>query len=77
MNPETIIGHPASAKHKDSATIPYRKSKVRNGIEYILHLHGGQRIITWSWDGSFRVWDLERGTQVGEEWEDKDEGVEP
>jgi WD40 repeat protein len=26
-------------------------------------------------DGSIRVWDLETGTQVGEEWEDKDHGV--
>ncbi|KAG1853185.1 quinon protein alcohol dehydrogenase-like superfamily [Suillus subalutaceus] len=33
------------------------------------------QIITYSWDGSFRVWNLEKGTQVGEEWEDKERRV--
>ncbi|KIK32529.1 hypothetical protein CY34DRAFT_36503, partial [Suillus luteus UH-Slu-Lm8-n1] len=35
----------------------------------------GKRIIVRSWDGLFRVRDLETGTQIGEEWEDKDQGV--
>ncbi|KIK44104.1 hypothetical protein CY34DRAFT_35311, partial [Suillus luteus UH-Slu-Lm8-n1] len=34
------------------------------------------RIITYSQDGSFRVWDLKTGKQVGEKWEDEDYGVE-
>jgi WD40 repeat protein len=57
------------------ATIPYRKIHVKIDIRYIIHLPGKQRIITYSSDGSFRVWDLERGTQFGEEWEDKKIGV--
>ncbi|KAG1816783.1 quinon protein alcohol dehydrogenase-like superfamily [Suillus subaureus] len=52
--------------------MPYRMIKVQNGISHILHLHGGQRVITNSWDGSFQVRDLERGMQFGEEWEEKD-----
>ncbi|KAG2344712.1 WD40 repeat-like protein [Suillus weaverae] len=68
------MGHPASAKHENLATMPYRKIEVKNGISRILSMPGRQQIIIYSqWDGSFRVWDLERGTQVGEEWEDKRE----
>jgi WD40 repeat protein len=44
-------------------------------IRHVLPLPGEQRVITYAWDGSFRVWHLERSTQVGEEWEDKDESV--
>ncbi|KIK34256.1 hypothetical protein CY34DRAFT_54712, partial [Suillus luteus UH-Slu-Lm8-n1] len=39
-------------------------------------LPDGKRIIVSSHDGSFRVMDLETGTQVGEEWEDKDQEAE-
>ncbi|KAG2135351.1 WD40-repeat-containing domain protein [Suillus bovinus] len=53
--------------------MPYRKIKV-HPITYILHLPSGQRVICYSWDGTFRVLDLETGTQT-EEWEDKDPGV--
>ncbi|KAG2747064.1 WD40 repeat-like protein [Suillus brevipes Sb2] len=74
MNPESkIIQHPASEKQEKLATIPYRKIKVSNTAGHILHLPGGQRMITCSWDYSIRVRDLETGTQL-EEW-DKDRGV--
>ncbi|KAG2343919.1 WD40 repeat-like protein [Suillus weaverae] len=69
------MGHPASAKHENLATRPYRKIKVKNIISRILLVPGRQRIIIYSWEGSFRVWDLEKDTQV-EEWEDKDFGVQ-
>jgi WD40 repeat protein len=68
--------HPASAKHEALTTVPCRKIKVNHPSRHILHLPGGQWIIICSWDGSFRKWNLEKGTQVGEEWEDKDQGVE-
>jgi WD40 repeat protein len=70
--------NPASAKDEKVATMHHRKIKANNGIKDILHLPGlgGQRIITYSQDGSFRVWDLETGKQVGEKWEDEDYGVE-
>ncbi|KAG1740572.1 quinon protein alcohol dehydrogenase-like superfamily [Suillus lakei] len=56
--------------------MPHRKIEVQNGVQQpeILHLPGGQRIITCSWTGVFQVWDLERATQVGEDWEDKARG---
>jgi hypothetical protein len=76
MNLETKIGfHPSPAKHKSFTTTPYRKIKVGTSIIHILPLPSEQRVITYAWDDSFRVWHLERSTQVGEEWEDKDESV--
>ncbi|KIK32605.1 hypothetical protein CY34DRAFT_101094 [Suillus luteus UH-Slu-Lm8-n1] len=50
--------------------MPVRKTKVDGG-RYILCLPDGKRFIVHSYDGSLRVRDLETGTQVGEEWEDK------
>ncbi|KIK41467.1 hypothetical protein CY34DRAFT_85408 [Suillus luteus UH-Slu-Lm8-n1] len=38
----------------------------------ILCLPDGKRIIVRSGNGSLRVWDLETGTQIGEEWEEKE-----
>ncbi|KIK32476.1 hypothetical protein CY34DRAFT_814256 [Suillus luteus UH-Slu-Lm8-n1] len=64
----------APAKHNSLATKPLRKTKVDNPRD-ILCLPDGKRIIVLSYDGSFRVWDLETGTQIGEEWEDKDDRV--
>lgn len=68
----------APAKHQNTTMTktPYRKIKVNNGIRYILHLPSGQRIITCSCNGSFQVWDLERGTQLLDEWKEKAAGVE-
>jgi WD40 repeat protein len=35
-----------------------------------IHLPGGQRIITCSWDGSLRVWNVRTGKQIGDDWRD-------
>ncbi|KAG2078573.1 WD40 repeat-like protein [Suillus decipiens] len=57
--------------------MPYRKIKVKSSITHILHLPNGQRILIHSTDnGSFQVWDLEKGMQFVGEWEDKETGVE-
>jgi len=39
-------------------------------ITGIVHLPGGRRIITCSDDGSLRLWDLESGEQIGNDWRD-------
>jgi len=72
VNPETkSMEHPTLVKHESLATI--RKIKVNHDTSHILHLPGGQRILTYSSkNGSFHVWDLERDKQFGEEWEDKE-----
>jgi WD40 repeat protein len=36
----------------------------------IIHLPGGQRMMTCSWDGSLRIWDLQSGTQIVNDWRD-------
>ncbi|KIK40863.1 hypothetical protein CY34DRAFT_806795 [Suillus luteus UH-Slu-Lm8-n1] len=61
----------APTMHNSLATKPLRKTKV-DGLTGILCLPDGKWIIVHSYGGSFRVMDLETGTQVGEEWEDKD-----
>jgi WD40 repeat protein len=65
----------APTKHNSLATMPLRKTKVDN-LMAILCLADKKRIIVYSYNGSFQVWDWESGTQVGEEWEDEDFGVE-
>ncbi|KAG1721081.1 quinon protein alcohol dehydrogenase-like superfamily [Suillus paluster] len=40
--------------------------------EGVIHLPGGERVITCSWDGSLRVWNLESGKQIGDDWRDGD-----
>ncbi|KAG1758207.1 quinon protein alcohol dehydrogenase-like superfamily [Suillus occidentalis] len=57
------------------ATMLLQKTEVDN-LRAILCLPDKRRIIVLSHDGSFRVMDLEMGTQVGEEWEDKDDDLE-
>jgi WD40 repeat protein len=65
-------------KHNATVTMPYREIGVSVNIRRVLliHLLDEKRIIIYSLNGSFRVWDLETGTQVGEEWEDEDREVE-
>jgi WD40 repeat protein len=49
---------------------PYRT--MRGNIEEVrgvVHLHDEQHIVTGSSDGSLRLWDLETGAQIGEEWQ--------
>src|ERR1700710_1749467 len=41
-----------------------------NDVNGIVHLPGGQLIVTCSDDGSLRVWDLQSGKQVGNDWQD-------
>jgi WD40 repeat protein len=74
VKPETKIMD-VPAMHNSLATMPLRKTKVDNPATAILCLPDGKRIIVLSLYGSFRVMDLETGTQVGEEWEDKDREV--
>jgi WD40 repeat protein len=40
------------------------------GVRNVVHLPGGRRIISCSDDGSLRLWDLESGAQIGNDWRD-------
>lgn len=41
-------------------------------VRGVVHLPCGRRIITGSFDGSIRLWDLESGTQIGDSWRDEE-----
>jgi len=54
-----------------SATQP--RQTMRGHTEQVTdieHLPGGRHIITCSSDGSLRLWDLESGVQIGNDWRD-------
>ncbi|KAG1844333.1 WD40-repeat-containing domain protein [Suillus subalutaceus] len=69
------MSSPIAMIKKTSAVTPRKTMRGHTGrVEGVAHLPGGQRIITCSFDGSLRIWDLESGTQIGDEW--RDEGDE-
>jgi WD40 repeat protein len=46
------------------------------GVRSVVHLPGGRRIISCSDDGSLRLWDLESGAQIGNDWRDMGDETE-
>jgi WD40 repeat protein len=63
---------PTAGVQKTQAIIPHRKFEGHPGrVEDILYLRGGQQIMTCSYDGPLRVWDVDRGKQIGEDWGDE------
>jgi len=66
---------PPIAKLKSTSTIKPRQT-MRGDTSWVVdvaHLPDGGRVVTCSFDGSLRLWDLESGTQIGNDWRD-DEG---
>src|SRR5437588_2317282 len=39
-------------------------------VSGVIHLPGGQRVMTCSRDGSLRMWNLKTGEQIGKDWRD-------
>lgn len=67
--PSTAI--PSSSTAEIPAIAPYRTMRGNSDfVEGIVHLLGGQHIITCSYYGSPRLWDLESSAQIGNDWED-------
>lgn len=57
---------------KKSATMPRHIMRGHTGwVRGTVHPPGGRRIITCSSDGSLRLWDLESGAQIGDDWRDE------
>jgi len=53
---------------------PYQKFQGHTGwVRGVIHLLGGQQIMTCSYDGSLRVWNLKTGEQIGDAWWDPGE----
>ncbi|KIK34394.1 hypothetical protein CY34DRAFT_812948 [Suillus luteus UH-Slu-Lm8-n1] len=44
-------------------------------ISGVIHLPGGERIMTCSSDGSLRVWNMKSGEQIGDKWQDGENPV--
>jgi WD40 repeat protein len=66
------MSSPAPKMKKKSTVTPCKT--MRGHTSFVLgvaHLPGGQRIITCSYDGSLRLWDLESSAQIGDEWRDE------
>src|SRR5258706_16211794 len=42
-------------------------------VRRVAHLPGRRKIITCSEDGSLRLWDLESGAQIGDDWRNEGE----
>lgn len=60
-----------SPTSKTSAITPCQTMRGHTKcVQGIVHLPGGRRIITCSNDGSLRLWDLESGAQIGNDWRD-------
>ncbi|OAX37489.1 WD40 repeat-like protein [Rhizopogon vinicolor AM-OR11-026] len=56
---------------KTSARRPLRTiGGHTDAVPDVVHLPGGRHIITCSLDSSLRVWDLESGAQIGDDWRD-------
>ncbi|KAG2341470.1 WD40 repeat-like protein [Suillus weaverae] len=63
----------SNAKMKETSVIMPRQTLRghSNWVQGIVHLPDGRHIITCSSDGSLRLWDLESGTQTGNDWQDE------
>jgi WD40 repeat protein len=42
-------------------------------VNGVIHLPGGQQIMTSSWDGSLRVWNSRSGKQIAHDWQDEED----
>jgi WD40 repeat protein len=67
----------AATEKKETSAITHRQKFEAHteGVVGIIHLPGGQRIITCSVDGSLRMWNVKSGKQIGDDWRDGDSGV--
>jgi len=62
---------PTAEMKQASATKPRQTMRGHtHGVTGVAHLPDGRRIITCSYDGSLRLWNLESGTQIGDDWRD-------
>ncbi|KAG2048608.1 WD40 repeat-like protein [Suillus hirtellus] len=67
---------PTAETEETSTMTPRQKFEGHTDlVRGVIHLPGGQRIITCSDDGSLRVWNLKSRKQIGEDWRDGEGGV--
>ncbi|KAG1845674.1 quinon protein alcohol dehydrogenase-like superfamily [Suillus subluteus] len=67
-SPSSIVG-----RKETLAIKPCQKFEGHtDSVDTIIHLPGGQRMMTCSRDGSLRVWNVKSGKQIGEDYRDPD-----
>jgi WD40 repeat protein len=61
------------AKMQEASTIKPRQTMRghTDWVRYAAHLPDERRVMTCAEDGSLRVWDLESGVQIGDDWRDE------
>jgi WD40 repeat protein len=62
-----VIVHLANERHIIPRQTMHGHTK---GLTGVVHLPDRRRIITSSRDGSLRLWEIESGTQIGDDWRD-------
>jgi WD40 repeat protein len=69
--PGKTMSLPAAVTEETRAIRPCHKFEGHTkAVTDVIHVSGGHRMMTSSWDGSLRVWDLQSGKQVGNDWRD-------
>jgi WD40 repeat protein len=74
----SVVGMVSSTTKRKEASVITPQQNFEGHTERVLgviHLPGGQRLITCSGDGSLRVWNLTSGKQIGDDWRDGEIGV--
>jgi len=69
--PGKAMSLPAAVTEETRAIRPCHKFEGHTSVVAgVTHVPGGHGMITGSWDGSLRVWDLQSGKQIGNDWRD-------
>jgi WD40 repeat protein len=67
----TTMSLPVSGTQGTLAIRPCRTFEGHTkGTIGVIHIPGGQRLLTSSWDGYLRVWNLQCGKQTADNWQD-------
>jgi WD40 repeat protein len=66
---------PVAGKEMRSIMLRQKFEGHTERVNCVIHLPGGQRIVTCSHDKSLQVWNLESGEQIGDDWRDGEHPV--
>jgi WD40 repeat protein len=70
------MSFPAAVTEEARAIRPCHKFEGHtDAVAGVVHVLGGHRMMTGSLDGSLRVWDLQSGKQIGNDWQDGESAV--